>query len=74
MLAYFLAELPKSYVSSVAGIISPVILVVVFVLSIVKLGYVPVTVVAPVPVNDTVWSGAVLLNSVPTRVSPVPAV
>ena len=32
---------------SVAGIISPSILVVEFVLSIVKLGYVPVTVVAP---------------------------
>ncbi len=30
---------------------------VVLVLSIVKLGYVPVTVVAPVPVKATVWSG-----------------
>jgi hypothetical protein len=30
---------------------------VVFVLSIVKLGYVPVTEVAPVPVKATVWSG-----------------
>ena len=44
------------------------------VLAIVKLGYVPVIVVAPEPVNATVWSGAVFENTVPTNVNPVPAV
>ena len=42
---------PAVYVVSVSVFVS--------VLSIVKLGYVPVIVVAPVPVNDTVWSGEV---------------
>jgi len=41
---------------------------------IVKFGYVPDIVVAPLPVNITVWSGAVLVNSVPTSDNPVPAV
>jgi hypothetical protein len=40
----------------------------------VKFGYVPLIVVAPLPVNVTVWSGAAFLNSVPTNVKPVPAV
>ena len=40
---------------------------------IVKLGYVPVIVVAPPWVNTTVWSGAVLLKVVPTKESAVPA-
>ena len=44
------------------------------VLAIVKLGYVPVIVVAPEPVNATVWSGAVFENTVPVNVNPVPAV
>ena len=59
-----------------AGMIVPVISVLVFVsvLVIVKLGYVPETVVAPAPVNDTVWSGAEFENSVPTKLKPEPAV
>ncbi len=36
-------------------------LYVVLVRVIVKLGYVPLTLVAPAPVNTTVWSGALLV-------------
>lgn len=51
-------------------------------LVIVKLGYVPVTVVEPAPVKDTIWSGAVLVTVMepalvigpPETVMPVPAV
>jgi len=35
---------------------------------------VPLTLVAPDPVNDTVWSGAELEKTVPVRVMPDPAV
>ena len=47
--------------------------VLVSVLVIVKLGYVPVTVVAPAPVNETVRSGELLLKVVPLSVIPDPA-
>ena len=44
------------------------------VLSIVKLGYVPLTLI-PVPaVSVTVWSGAVLVTMLPVKSIPVPAV
>ena len=38
-----------------------------------KLGYVPVIVVAPPCVSETTWSGAVLLKVVPIKETPVPA-
>ena len=44
------------------------------VLVIVKLGYVPEIVVAPAPVNATVWSGEALINAPPLSVIPLPAV
>jgi hypothetical protein len=48
----------------------------------VKLGYVPVMVVVPAPVSDTIWSGAVLTTVIepavvigpPETLMPVPAV
>jgi hypothetical protein len=46
----------------------------VLVLDIVKLGYVPDIDVAPEPVKETVWSGAVFAKVVPVRLRPVPAV
>jgi hypothetical protein len=51
-----------------------VVSVFVSVLVIVKFGYAPLTLVAPDPVNDTVWSGAELENVVPVKVIPEPAV
>ena len=44
------------------------------VLLMVKFGYVPLTLVAPEPVSDTVWSGAEFEKTVPVRVMPEPAV
>ena len=59
---------------SVAGSIVPEILVELSVLVIVKLGYVPEILVAPAPVNVTVWSGEVFVNVVHDKLKPVPAV
>ena len=50
-----------------------VVLVSVSVDVIVKLGYVPLIVVAPLPVKVTVWSGAEFEKVVPLKVNPVPA-
>ena len=41
---------------------------------IVKFGYEPLTEVAPLPVSETVLSGAALLKVVPLNVRPDPAV
>ena len=46
----------------------------VFIELIPKEGYVPVMVVAPEPVNATIWSGASFLKIVPVNDNPVPAV